>query len=62
MHIKRRKLSSPAAGWVYCAGLLLLALDIALRRTPVGAALVRGSRKWTTWRRNRRNRRSEAGK
>ncbi|HLU07725.1 MAG TPA: TraB/GumN family protein [Woeseiaceae bacterium] len=28
MHIKRRKLSSPAAGWVYCAGLLLLALSL----------------------------------
>ena len=37
MHIKRRKLSSPAAGWVYCAGLLLLArllpLSISLSAT-----------------------------
>lgn len=45
--------------WMLPMGLLLLALDVALLRTPVSFALVRGSRKWTTWRRNRRNNRSE---
>lgn len=38
--------------WMLPLGLLLLALDVAFLRTPVSAAILRGSRKWTTWRRN----------
>lgn len=40
--------------WMLPLGLLLLALDVAFLRTPVSAAILRGTRKWTTWRRNRR--------
>jgi hypothetical protein len=40
--------------WMLPLGLLLLALDIAFLRTPVSAAIVRGTRKWTTWRRSKR--------
>jgi len=43
--------------WMLPLGLMLLALDIALLRTPVNVALVRGGRKWTTWQRSRRDRR-----
>ncbi|HEX9595813.1 MAG TPA: hypothetical protein VF982_02945 [Anaerolineales bacterium] len=42
--------------WMLPLGLLLLALDVAILRGPVNSALVRGSRKWTTWRRGRRDR------
>ena len=38
--------------WMLPLGLLLLALDIAFLRTPVSAAIVRTTRKWTTWRRS----------
>ncbi len=41
--------------WMLPLGLLLLALDIAVLRSPVSGAIVRGSRKWTIWRRARRN-------
>ena len=44
--------------WMLPLGLMLLALDIALLRAPVSYALVRGGRKWTTWRRGRRDSRS----
>lgn len=40
--------------WMLPLGLLLLALDVAFLRTPVSAAILRGTRKWTTWRRSRR--------
>ncbi len=40
--------------WMLPLGLLLLALDVALLRAPVSFAIVRGGRKWTTWRRSRR--------
>ena len=43
--------------WMLPLGLMLLALDIALLRTPVNFAIVRGGRKWTTWRRSRRDQR-----
>ena len=41
--------------WMLPLGLLLLALDVALLRAPVSFAIVRGGRKWTTWRRRRRD-------
>ncbi|MHB1101214.1 MAG: hypothetical protein ACYC0C_00225 [Devosia sp.] len=40
--------------WMLPLGLLLLALDIAFLRTPVSAAILRTTRKWTTWRRGKR--------
>lgn len=40
--------------WMLPLGLLLLALDVALLRDPVSGAIVRGSRKWQTWRRSKR--------
>jgi hypothetical protein len=40
--------------WMLPLGLLLLALDIAFLRTPVAGVIVRGTRKWITWRRERR--------
>jgi hypothetical protein len=39
--------------WMLPLGLLLLALDVALLRTPITGLIVRGTRKWMTWRRNR---------
>jgi hypothetical protein len=35
-------------------GLLLLALDFAFLQGPVNSAILRGTRKWTLWRRSRR--------
>lgn len=40
--------------WMLPLGLLLLALDIALLRTPIAGAIVRGTRKFQAWRRARR--------
>lgn len=40
--------------WMLPLGLLLLALDVMFLQTPVSAAILRGQRKWTTWRRSRR--------
>lgn len=40
--------------WMLPLGLLLLALDFVFLQGPVNAAVVRGTRKWTTWRRSRR--------
>lgn len=40
--------------WMLPLGLLLLALDVAILRTPVAGIIVRSTRKWTTWRRSRR--------
>jgi hypothetical protein len=40
--------------WMLPLGLLLLALDVVFLQRPVGSAIVRGQRKWTTWRRNKR--------
>lgn len=45
--------------WMLPLGLLLLALDVALLREPVSAAVLRGSRRWTNWRRGKRNRQSQ---
>lgn len=46
--------------WMLPLGLLLLALDIAFLRTPIAAAILRGTRKWTNWRRSRRASRTPA--
>lgn len=40
--------------WMLPLGLLLLALDFVFLQGPVNAAILRGSRKWTLWRRSRR--------
>ena len=40
--------------WMFPLGLLLLALDFVFLQGPINSAIVRGSRKWTTWRRSRR--------
>ena len=42
--------------WMLPLGLLLLALDLAFLQGPVNMAILRGMRKWTTWRRARRDR------
>ena len=40
--------------WMLPLGLLLLALDFAILQGPVNSAILRGTRKWTHWRRSRR--------
>jgi len=40
--------------WMLPLGLLLLAIDLPFLRGPVNWGMVRGQRKWTTWRRSRR--------
>lgn len=40
--------------WMLPLGLLLLALDVALLRTPIAAAIMRITRKFQAWRRSRR--------
>lgn len=42
--------------WMLPLGLLLLALDLVFLQGPVNSGIVRGSRKWSTWRRARRDR------
>ena len=44
--------------WMLPLGLLLLALDLAFLQGPVNTAIVRGMRKWTTWRRARRDKKA----
>jgi hypothetical protein len=39
--------------WMLPLGLLLLALDIAFLRTPVAGVIVRATRRWVTWRRQK---------
>jgi hypothetical protein len=46
--------------WMLPLGLLLLALDFAFLRTPIAGTIVRSMRKWSTWRRSRRNTPPEA--
>ncbi len=41
--------------WMLPLGLLLLALDLIFLQGPVNMAILRGSRKWTTWQRSRRD-------
>ena len=40
-------------------GLLLLALDLVFLQGPVNSAIVRGTRKWTTWSRARRDKKAD---
>jgi len=47
--------------WMLPLGLLLLALDLVFLQGPVNTAVVRGTRKWSTWSRSRRDKKA-AGK
>jgi len=44
--------------WMLPLGLLLLALDLVFLQGPVNSAIVRGTRKWSTWSRARRDRKA----
>ena len=44
--------------WMLPLGLLLLALDLAFLRTPIAGAILRGTRKFNEWRRERKRRKS----
>ena len=44
--------------WMLPLGLLLLALDLVFLQGPVNSGIVRGSRKWSTWSRARRDKKS----
>lgn len=44
--------------WMLPLGLLLLAIDLVFLQGPVNTAIVRGTRKWTTWSRSRRDRKA----
>lgn len=44
--------------WMLPLGLLLLALDLVFLQGPVNLAIVRGTRKWSTWRRARRDKKA----
>jgi hypothetical protein len=41
--------------WMLPLGLLLLALDIAIRSTPIAGAIARAMLEWTTWRRSQKS-------
>jgi hypothetical protein len=45
--------------WMLPLGLLLLALDLVFLQGPVNLAILRGTRKWTTWSRSRRDRKAQ---
>lgn len=44
--------------WMLPLGLLLLALDLVFLQGPVNHAIVRGTRKWSTWSRARRDKKA----
>jgi len=44
--------------WMLPLGLLLLALDLVFLQGPVNAGIVRGTRKWSTWSRTRRDKKA----
>lgn len=46
--------------WMLPLGLLLLAIDLVILQGPVNMAIVRGTRKWTTWRRARRDKKAKS--
>ena len=48
--------------WMLPLGLLLLAIDLVFLQGPVNSAIVRGSRKWSTWSRARRDKKAAASK
>lgn len=41
--------------WMLPLGLLLLAVDLIFLQGPVNMTILRGSRKWTSWQRSRRD-------
>jgi hypothetical protein len=45
--------------WMLPLGLLLLALDLPFLQGPVNTSVLRGTRKWSTWRRSRRDGRNQ---
>ena len=45
--------------WMLPLGLLLLAIDLVFLQGPVNSAIVRGTRKWSTWSRSRRDKRAK---
>lgn len=47
--------------WMLPLGLLLLALDLVFLQGPVNNAIVRGTRKWSTWQRARRDKKAQTG-
>ncbi|MBU1335469.1 MAG: hypothetical protein KJ944_08375 [Alphaproteobacteria bacterium] len=47
--------------WMLPLGLLLLALDLVFLQGPVNSTVVRGTRKWSTWRRARRDKKAGGG-
>lgn len=44
--------------WMLPLGLLLLAIDLVFLQGPVNLAIVRGTRKWSTWSRARRDKKA----
>jgi hypothetical protein len=44
--------------WMLPLGLLLLALDLVFLQGPVNSGIVRGTRKWSTWSRARRDKKA----
>lgn len=44
--------------WMLPLGLLLLALDLVFLQGPVNSGIVRGTRKWSIWRRARRDKKA----
>lgn len=46
--------------WMLPLGLLLLALDLIFLQGPVNAAILRGSRRWTSFQRARRDRKKQS--
>lgn len=48
--------------WMLPLGLLLLAIDLVFLQGPVNTAIVRGTRKWSTWSRARRDKKAAATK
>ena len=44
--------------WMLPLGLLLLAVDVIFLQGPVNAAILRGSRRWTSWQRARRDKKN----
>lgn len=47
--------------WMLPLGLLLLAVDLIFLQGPVNMAILRGSRKWTSWQRSRRDKKKAQG-
>lgn len=44
--------------WMLPLGLLMLALDLVFLQGPVNSGIVRGTRKWSTWSRARRDKKA----